>query len=73
MDDEFGLSEGKTSDEKGVGISSYLGDSHVDQNTFQSCSSRPTIWRTILSDFMNGKEDTSWKESSLIAGVVLAS
>ena len=33
LDDNFGLSEGETSDEEGVGISSCHGDSNVDPNT----------------------------------------
>ena len=38
LDDDFSLSEGKTSDEYRVGISTYLGDSIVDPSTVLSMS-----------------------------------
>ena len=74
---DFSLSEGETNDEEGVVFSSCLGDSIVDLNTVESMSivvdpDLPSS-ETILSNFMNGEEDASEEESSLIISVVLVS
>ena len=70
LDDDFGLSEGETSDEEGEGNSSYLGGSIIDPNNVLSMSrfvaaDLPSS-EAILSDFINGEEDTRGEESSLI-------
>ena len=77
LDDDLVLSGGETSDEEGVGISSYLDDSNVDPNTVLSMSRvvAPDLpsSKVITSYFMNGKKDTSEDQSSLIVGVISAS
>ena len=66
LDDNFNLSERETSDEKGEGIMSYLGDSIVDPNIVLSMGRMVALDLTsceaILPNVMNSEEDTRKKK-----------